>query len=99
MYLRRVSRKIVQIVANNELRGTTDLALKRDKEKERLDVPGRSFCNATEFTTNHVALEEAGAAETSPTLYRAKRRMDMFSPSLATACVIISPMVTLSSLM
>ena len=35
----------------------------------------------------------------SPTLKRAKRRIEIFSPSLAIACVIISPMVTLSSLM
>src|SRR5215471_4729607 len=36
---------------------------------------------------------------TSPTLKRAKRRMVMFSPSLAMAWVIFSPMVTVSSLM
>ena len=35
----------------------------------------------------------------SPTLKRTNRRMEMFSPSLAIAAVIISPIVTLSSLM
>src|SRR6266478_6205584 len=34
----------------------------------------------------------------SPTLNRAKRRIEIFSPSLAIAWVIISPIVTLSSL-
>src|SRR5438445_10319769 len=35
---------------------------------------------------------------TSPTLKREKRRMEMFSPSLAIAWLIISPIVRLSSL-
>src|ERR1700681_127783 len=35
---------------------------------------------------------------TSPTLKRTKRRMPMFSPSLTMAWLIISPIVTLSSL-
>ena len=35
----------------------------------------------------------------SPTLKRTNRRMEIFSPSFAIACVIISPIVTLSSLM
>ena len=45
-----------------------------------------------------VLVDAAGPA-TSPTLNRTNLRIEMFSPSFAIACVIISPIVTLSSLM
>lgn len=45
------------------------------------------------------ALGAADPPATSPTLKRTKRRTETFSPSLAIACVIISPIVTDSSLM
>src|ERR1700722_6237091 len=52
--------------------------------------------------TGTPASPASGAAEppaTSPTLKRTKRRTEIFSPSFAIACVIISPIVTDSSLM
>jgi hypothetical protein len=49
--------------------------------------------------TGEDSVPEAPGPLISPTLKRTNRRMEMFSPSFAIACVIISPIVTLSSLM